>query len=411
MSTLPSFGEDLLKGFFSGPGLKDYSHASKTFRSDNYNLAPRTKYLFHVYFNLNFNNPAVLNAFGNNGQVTSIGLMVKTIDLPKYTIDVETMNQYNRKRLIQTKINYDPVNVTFHDDQSDLVRYMWYQYYSYYYSDPTQKYNSVPNQSGTLGNSATLANGFNYNASDIYNPVRQGQDWGFIGEGYNNTSPGSASGNNNGKPPFFNDITIYGLAAKKYASYTLINPIITNWNHDTYSYAEGGATMQNQMTIRYETVKYYSGAVGGSTPSAAVPGFADPAHYDTVKSSLARPGSTATVFGQGGLVDAITGTTQDLQALASGQGGLQNVLGAVQTAGTAYNTFKNYNFGQGLAYEAQKAAIGVLQGGAPGSIPQAIAATGGQFIPRPTVTNGPYTTSSAGVTGSPLPTFGSQLGL
>jgi len=87
------------------------------------------------------------------------------------------------------------------------------------------------------------------------------------------------------------------------------------------------------------------------------------------------------------------------------------VLGAVQTAGTAYNTFKNYNFGQGLPYEAQTAAIGVLQGGAPGSIPQAIAATGGQFIPRPTVTNGPYTSSSAGVAGSPLPTFGSQLGL
>ena len=48
-----AFGEDFLKGFFGSDFLKDYTHASKTFRSDNGALAPRRKFLFHVVFNLN----------------------------------------------------------------------------------------------------------------------------------------------------------------------------------------------------------------------------------------------------------------------------------------------------------------------------------------------------------------------
>ena len=39
----------------------------------------------------------------------------------------------------------------------------------------------------------------------------------------------------------------------QYIAYTLINPIITTMDHDTYDYADGGGTMQNRMTINYET--------------------------------------------------------------------------------------------------------------------------------------------------------------
>jgi hypothetical protein len=79
------------------------------------------------------------NMFGN-GDVATVGLMVKSVQLPTYSIDVDTMNQYNRKRLVQSKINYNPVQIIFNDDQGDLIRNMWYNYYSYYYKDPSQKY-------------------------------------------------------------------------------------------------------------------------------------------------------------------------------------------------------------------------------------------------------------------------------
>jgi len=395
MSLPGYFGDNLLKGFFGSEGLKDYSHASKTFRTNGYELSPRNKFLFHVFFNINTGQiPALQNVYGS-GDIATVGMMVKTIDLPNYTLDVQTLNQYNRKRLVQTKIEYNPVQAVFHDDQSDLIRNMWYNYYNYYYKDPGQKYNNVTNISGSIGQLQTLQNGFDYNSRDIYSGSRQVSDWGYVGEGYQDTSLFNTS-TTQGKPPFFRDITIYGLSQKKFASYVLINPLITDMRHDTYDYSQGGGTMTHTMTFRYETVKYYSGYIGGAQPSNTVVGFADPNHYDTTPSPLARLGSTSTVFGQGGLVDAGIGFIQDLNALANGQGGLQNILGAVQIAGTTYNTWKNQNIASVANQEAQLAAKQILQASLPGITRQVINAGNGVFFPTPpTPTNN--TTPQTGV--------------
>ena len=374
------FLQSFASGFFGVDGLKDYTHASKTFETNGYQLTPRFKFLFHVFFNINTAQIPQLQAAYGSGDVATIGLMVKSADLPKFKIDTTTMNQYNRKRVVQTKINYEPSKIVFHDDQSDLIRNMWYNYYSYYYKDPSQKYQNTNAVSGTAGQLQTLSNGFNYNTSDIYNETRLSADWGYIGESYSDgTNNGTTT---NGKPAFFRDITIYGLSQKKYAAWTLINPMITSWAGDSYDYNEGAGTMTNEMTIDYETVKYYNGAIGGQQPSSTVAGFADPAHYDTIPSGITRPGGQLSVFGQGGMIDGITGTIEDLQALASGQGGLQNVIGAVQKAGTTYNTFKNQNISNILRPELQTQAINIATYSLPGAVRQGLNAANGQLFPR-----------------------------
>jgi hypothetical protein len=375
------FGEDFLQGFFGADGLKDYSHASKTFRTNGYELAPRNKFLFYVFFTINTGRiPALQAAFGND-EVATIGTQVRSIQLPNYQMAVETLNQYNRKRLVQTKIEYQPIQVVFNDDQGDLIRNMWYNYYTYYYKDPTQKYDNVAPTNGTLGNLATLANGYNYNDRDIYNNSRQVNDWGYIGEGYTDSS--IFTGSNSSKPPFFRDIKIYGLSQKKFASYVLINPLINNWQHDTYDYAQGNGVMTHTVSLQYETVKYGTGYIGGNNPSSTVPGFADPNHYDTRRSALARPGSTATVFGQGGLVDAGLGIYEDLEAILTGRGGLQNVIGAVQKAGTAYQTFKGKDIASIANQEAKLGARQVLAASLPGATRQVINAANGMIFPNP----------------------------
>lgn len=382
------FGEDFLKGFFGADGLKDYSHAAKTFRTNGYELSPRYKFLFHVFFTINTGQiPQLQNAFGD-GEVATVGLMVKTVQLPTYTISVDTMNQYNRKRLVQSKIEYNPVQIVFNDDQSDLIRNMWYNYYRYYYKDSTYNYENSASINGSIGRLQTLSNGFNYNTSDIYENSRQASDWGYIGEGYQDSlpNPGQALGAAN-KPPFFRDIKIYGLSQKKFASYVLINPMVTNWDHDTYDYSQGGGTMINTMTLRYEAVKYYNGYVGGNQPSSTVVGFADPNHYDVTRSGISRPGSQATVFGQGGLVDAGVGLLEDLNALQTGQGGLQNVLGAVQKAGTAFQTFKGKDIASIANLEARQAANQILQTSLPGAMRQVVNSGNGIFFPKQTVQN------------------------
>ena len=116
------------------------------------------------------------------------------------------------------------------------------------------------------------------------------------------------------------------------------------------------------------------------------------------------------MFGQGGLIDAVTGFTQDLQALQSGRGGLQNILGAVQTAGTAYNTFNKSNIGQIAAAEAQATARDILRQGLNGSMRQAINTGNGQLFPNAPKNPGTEVRSNILPTAG-FPTIRTQLGL
>ena len=350
-----SFGQDFAKGFFGTDSLRDYTHASKVFRTNAYELKPRFKFLFHVSFTVNYQQIPALKGAMDIDALTNLSYVVKTADLPKFNVSHEYMNQYNRKRLVQTKINYDPISLTFHDDGSDTVRNMWYNYYSYYYKDASQKYGNDSNTNGSAGASQNKQNGFGGWERDIYSDNRQVNDWGYIGEAVNDGTNSTTSAG--GKPAFFRDIRIYGFDTNhKYAEYVMINPIITNWAHDQYDYSAGNGTMQNTMTIAYESIKYFTGA---SNKTAV--GFGKPEHYDTTRSPIARPGSTNSIFGQGGLLDVVGGISQDLEKQS-----VLGVIGAVQKAGTFYNTNKKFGGLKTLAIsEATALGKDVLVGALP----------------------------------------------
>ncbi len=370
---MPTFGQDFLQGFTATNNLRDYTHASKVFTTNSWELKPRFKFLFHVVFTINVGQiPALRNSkiFGAS-EIYNLSLAVKTIDLPKYTISTDTLNQYNRKRVVQTKINYDPVTVTFHDDGGDNIREMWYQYYSYYYKDPAQKYSNVSNTNGSIGAITNSTSNMDYNARDIYEQSRVANvnDWGYIGESYTDGSSAAS-----GKPPFFRDIQIYGFDQHKYARYVLINPLITSWAHDQYDYSQGAGIMQNSMTIAYETVKYYSGGLGKPDANVAWP---DSAHYDNTRSALSRPGSTASIFGQGGLLSTGQGIIQDLQS-----GSVMGLIGAAQKAGTAYNTLKGKNLKSIVQAEATSIGKDIIQGQLPGAVRSVAGKADGWLFPN-----------------------------
>ena len=373
-----SLGKQVVGGFIGNNVLRDYQHASRTFTTNAYELKPRYKFLFHVSFTLNVTQIPFLNSVFSADDIMNLSLTVKTIDLPKFNIDTETLNQYNRKRIIQKKINYDPVNITFHDTSNDLTRKMWYYYMNYYYKDSSQRYLAPNPTNGSNGADAQRQAGFGYNNRDIYDYRRIGNvnDWGYIGEAYND---GSTAGTT-GKPPFFCDIRIYGMDQRKFAEYILINPLITTWGGDQYSYAEGGGTMQNSMTVAYETVKFYSGALGkaqsGGDPN--VQGFATDAHYDKTVSPIARPGANATVFGQGGLLDAGAGIIGDLQS-----GSVLGYIGAAQKAARLSQTFKGKNIASIAASEAVALGTQTLKQGLPGAVRQVANKADGWLFPTP----------------------------
>lgn len=332
-----NFLQDAAKGFFGSEYLRDYTHASKTFRSNGYAFAPKFKFLFHVYFDVNYD--LIGDSFQfPNGTKNFFGLAVKTVQLPKYTFDLHNMNQYNRTRVVQTKIKYDPINITFHDDNNNLIRKLWYNYYSYYYkdsvqNDPHETYAPTPSLFGSLpfGSNAGMTD---MNSRNIYNPSITGSDdWGYVGESGNGQQTNLGATIGSSKAPFFRSINVYGFNQHNFVLYKLINPIIESFSHDTYDYSQGNGTMEHQMTLRYETVKYYEGAVDGRDPGKFVKEFGDVANYDRTRSPISRPGSQGTILGQGGLVDGLGGTLQDLKN--------GNYIGAIQKVGAMKNTFKN----------------------------------------------------------------------
>jgi len=346
-----AFGNDFIKGFLSGitgPQLKDYQHASKTFVPNAFAYAPKVKFLFHCVFNINGQIPGIAQLLGEAN--TTISKTVKSVQLPSYQFQVEELNQYNRKRYANTKINYNPVQITFHDDNSDLVRQMWYAYYQYYIKDSQYSYNGIPASKGSPGSDPTFA-GFSYNSNDIYAGERQIGDFGLVGEGRGspvNNQPGASTN-------FFNDITIFGFNQHNYSAYTLINPVITDFAHDTYDYAAGGETMQNTMTIKYELVKYYSGALNGASKAGAPPAFGQTADYDQVASAITRPGGNATILGKGGLIDAGQGILNDLAA--------GNPIGAVLQGVRTYQTFKDKSLKSIAKQEVTQVGTQVLSQG------------------------------------------------
>lgn len=290
---MAGFFQQVLAGateeLFGRKFLKDYQHASKTFITNAYGYSPKYKWLFHVYFDIN---QQFINTSNLFPQDSNFGLAVKSVDLPKYSFDLHDMNQYNRHRMVQTKIKYDPVTVVFNDDNSNLIRKLWYAYYSYNVNDP----NNITNEA------ANNANQYSNNLGS--------EQWGYSGSEMNPTPLTSQLGT--GKVPFFKTINIYGFNQHNFALYQLVNPIIDSWQHDTYDYYQTTGIMENRMSIRYEYVKYYDGALAGNNPSEFVKGFGSATHYDLESSPITKAGTRNSILGQGGLIDTALGIQQDL---------------------------------------------------------------------------------------------------
>ena len=70
--------------------LRDYRHAARLYADDHQVRAPKYGFLYYVKFEIN--QRAVVGTLDKN-----IGVYVKKIDLPKFTVQTEMVNQYNRK--------------------------------------------------------------------------------------------------------------------------------------------------------------------------------------------------------------------------------------------------------------------------------------------------------------------------
>jgi len=83
-------------------------------------------------------------------------------------------------------------------------------------------------------------------------------------------------------------------------------------------------------------------------------------------------------MGQGGLLDAAGGIIEDLTS-----GGPLGIIGAVQKAGTTYNTFKGKNLKSIAVSEATALGTNYLKGAVPAAMRQIPGRSSGMYYPTP----------------------------
>lgn len=217
------------------PVLRDFQHAARAFVDGDFALAPRLKFQHHV---------VISTLGGSNAQLSAV---IKSMDTPKFQVTTETANQYNKKNVIMTGITYQPVNIKFYDDNSGVARKVFESWYSYTFGDHGAA------QAGLYGKS-------------LGPPL---------------TSYGLE---NEPVVPFVNYIKIHTFAKRKWQGFTLVNPVIVNWSHDTFNWTDSNPA-EHTMTVAYDAVMYDSGSAGPGSP----PNFGS-ANYDQTPSPLKSGG-------------------------------------------------------------------------------------------------------------------------
>ena len=182
---------------------------------------PKSKFLFYIKF---------FRPTGAGGVdwLKDVSFSIKNIDRPRVTFKTELLNQYNRKRLVQTSHEFEPLQLKFHDTVNPALRKMFVEYYQYYYGD-SKIY-------GTGGDTV-----YDIVAAEGYNIGK----WGF-------------------QPPqsdtdtayFFSHVDVYQLYAGQYEKFTLINPKITSYNPDDMDYSAGTGMNEIQISMEFEGIVY-----------------------------------------------------------------------------------------------------------------------------------------------------------
>ena len=90
-------------------------------------LVPRSKYNFTV--SMNHQDPAAVG-----GLTTTVFERIQSITMPGYSVRGTTLNQYNKKRVVQTGIDYSPITLLAYDDRRGDFEKFLKQYSDYYYS-------------------------------------------------------------------------------------------------------------------------------------------------------------------------------------------------------------------------------------------------------------------------------------
>lgn len=242
---------------------------------------PRARFLFFTEFVLSdagrqMTGNADLNTYnGNRG----LSFKIRQIDKPKINLVTSDLNQYNKKKVVYTRVEYPEMNIRLFDTVDNSVLATWIDYFTYYFGDSRVKsdqraYSQSPNDPIFVDDSG----------------------WGLRPLAYNTQ--------------FFDRIRVLAFYARTITAFSYINPKITSVDWQAYDYA---STDLAEITInfKYEAIKYEvfgaplttdnlqrygwlaqdaldlpGATVQTQAPSYPVPRIFDPNSFNTVENEL-----------------------------------------------------------------------------------------------------------------------------
>ena len=198
-------------------------------------------------------------------------LVPQSVQLPQTTIDQTLMNQYNRKRVVQTGIQFSPVTVTFYDTRDNPITLLIMQYLNYYFNNFRVSHGGQNKDLSNTGVKGTAIIDKSTLTEDTYEKVTAAaESFGYHLPNYETlTAGGQAEGKNKFEGQnkyFFRRIFInkeHGASSSyvrkntpKRISHILYHPVITDISSSDLNYSDNGVITYS-ITFAYENWSVY----------------------------------------------------------------------------------------------------------------------------------------------------------
>lgn len=262
--------------------------ASYTFNQEArglYRNQPRFPFEYYVAFNLNNVGTAkdFISKYFNGPDFSQIAPLVKSVEMPSVKIQTDALNQYNRKRLSQSKITFEPVKMVLHDVADGKTLKFWDMYYRYYFMDGNEPGTNEPKKPEsdkkpysveTLVKNLTPS--LNPSIASLPSSVKDmisgkpkaGKDiptstsgtksmlQNIISDTLDNHNFGFNLPTVGNVRNLIQNINIFQVHGGRFNQVTLVNPRIVAFTHDVLNYAVSDKTLELTFTIEYEYAYY-----------------------------------------------------------------------------------------------------------------------------------------------------------
>lgn len=217
--------------------LRDFRNAYQ-FRPDI--APPRQK--FQGYVNFIINRALVDTLEDTSNFRTRISSLVKTATLPSVNFNTEVKNVFNRKRIINTGVDFEPITITVHDTIQNEWITLFMKYFSYLYMEPRNKFNDGDRDSVT-----------EFNTFLEY----LGGEGNKFGKGSTHFDSNSHGYNLPITSNFFERIDMILYHGNKGIQYSLMKPMLTVFKPSEIDYSDSNF-LDFQLTFDYENFTTYN---------------------------------------------------------------------------------------------------------------------------------------------------------